>query len=1043
MLVLIVAFILSGAAGLIYESIWSRYLGLFVGHSAYAQLIVLVIFLGGMSLGAWLIGERSTRIRHPLRAYALVELVAGLLGLAFHGIFLGTTGVAYDHLFPALAGGPGVAVIKWTLAALLILPQSILLGMTFPLMTAGAIRLASRAPGQTLSLMYFANSLGAALGVLLAGFVLIEWGGLPGTLDVAGGVNLLVALIIYVGGRVLGWDAAFGVAPGSPASASVAGAPAVAAPSNAASPQAPAPVTPAGVLATDDGRIGRLLMIVAFGTAVASFIYEIAWIRMLSLVLGSATHSFELMLSAFILGLALGALLVRRHADRFRHPVRALGIVQIAMGTLALATLPVYIWTFGWTVALQDALAQTDGGYRIYAIARYALCVIVMFPATVCAGMTLPLITRTLYMSGSGERAIGRVYSINTLGSILGVALAGVVLMPVLGLKWLLVVGGLADVVLGVALLAWAWERTPFRNPALARGALVATGGLIFVIVTMTRFDPAVLSSGVFRRRAMPERGAFTILHHVDGRTATVTMKKPREGTYYTLATNGKPDASIGSEWLNAPAAGAPPISLAGDMATQVLLALSTLAHAPEARTAAVIGQGSGVTSHFMLASPVLDHLATIEIESEMIEASKHFRPMNERVFSDPRARFVVDDAKSYFAAGQRRYDVILSEPSNPWVSGVSGLFTDEFYRRVRTHLTDDGVLGQWLHLYEIDDQLVLSVLAAIDRNFDDYALYSTGGLDILVVAKARGQLRDPDWNAVAAWPRVRSDLARAVPLTAESLGRALIATRATLHPMLSVDVEPNSDYTPVLDLGAERTRYLKHRAQGIISLGSDRFDLHRALTGAPAGFGTSVAPSFQATRVTGLARGAALRAWRTGASPADSTDDQAARARQVLALLDASLASPRPPESWRSWLEMVLTAEASLHLGTAGVADEAFWRPVLAHAEKHRAPAGARAALQFLHGIAAWDWPGVIAAAPVLAAAQRANQPWVEPGVLRDGVVTAYLRQGNPAEARRWLGMLTLPNRTADPAYTLRTRLMYWYIAQASGQLEPRPGAE
>src|SRR5688572_28933330 len=140
-LLLYLVFVLSGAAGLIYESIWSRYLGLFVGHSAYAQVIVLVIFLGGMSIGALAVGRASARIRRPLLWYAWIELAVGTIGVLFHPLFTTMTGAAYDRLFPAIAGGAFVLIVRWVLAALLILPQSVLLGATFPLMTAGALRL--------------------------------------------------------------------------------------------------------------------------------------------------------------------------------------------------------------------------------------------------------------------------------------------------------------------------------------------------------------------------------------------------------------------------------------------------------------------------------------------------------------------------------------------------------------------------------------------------------------------------------------------------------------------------------------------------------------------------------------------------------------------------------------------------------------------------------------------------------------------------------------------------------------------------------------
>jgi spermidine synthase len=194
---LVAVFVVSGAAGLIYESVWSRYLGLFVGHSAYAQIIVLVIFLGGMSLGAHFASKWSDRWRSPLLWYAAVEFIVGFLAVVFHDSFLFVTQWAYDSIFPSMTGMT-LLIAKWTIASLLILPQSVLLGATFPLMSAGAIRVgrAHEAPGRLLSLLYFANSLGAAAGVLLAGFVLVEMVGLPGALLVAGFLNMIAAVIV-------------------------------------------------------------------------------------------------------------------------------------------------------------------------------------------------------------------------------------------------------------------------------------------------------------------------------------------------------------------------------------------------------------------------------------------------------------------------------------------------------------------------------------------------------------------------------------------------------------------------------------------------------------------------------------------------------------------------------------------------------------------------------------------------------------------------------------------------------------------------------
>src|SRR5580765_4801697 len=259
---LYVLFVLSGAAGLMYEATWTRYLGLFVGHDAYAQIIVLVIFLGGMSFGAGMVSRYSRRLAQPLYGYVAVEFAVGCLGLFFHDIYVVTTSWAYASVFPAVAGGWALTAVKWALASGLILPQSILLGATFPLMSAGALRLAPRRPGRTLALLYFANSLGAAAGVLVAGFWLVALAGLPGALLAAAMLNLAVAIgTLYVVQRAR--------------SAATPGAAVVA--EEMRPPQS-----------TGRVPLERVLLFASFGTAVASFIYEIDWIRMLALVLGSA-----------------------------------------------------------------------------------------------------------------------------------------------------------------------------------------------------------------------------------------------------------------------------------------------------------------------------------------------------------------------------------------------------------------------------------------------------------------------------------------------------------------------------------------------------------------------------------------------------------------------------------------------------------------------------------------------------------------------------------------------------------------------------------
>ncbi|MDQ8165561.1 MAG: spermidine synthase [Gemmatimonadota bacterium] len=995
---LTLVFILSGAAGLMYEAIWSRYLGLFVGHSAYAQVIVLVIYMGGMSAGAAIAAHRSVRIKDPLIGYAIIEVVVGLFGLFFHEIFEATTTFAYASIFPSLAGGVALTVVKWTLASLLILPQAVLLGMTFPLMTAGFLRRASSDgkahSGRVLGILYFANSLGASVGVLFAGFYLIRLVGLPGTIVAAAIINIVVGLAVF--GAVRLTEEATAV-PSAPPPPEPAAEPLAATESSPDLLQAPAVATPVAKPEFELTFLWRVLLIVAAGTALSSFVYEIAWVRMLSLVLGSATHSFELMLSAFILGLALGAFWVRNRADTFRDPIRALAVTQWAMGSLAVLTLMAYLSSFGWMAFFIQALDQNAEGYRIFTLAKYGIAMAVMLPATFCAGITLPLITRILITAGGGEKSIGAVYSVNTLGSIVGVVLAALVLMPLVGLKTLLIAGGVIDMALGTWLMFLAGrkdaETRRFAVGLIGATVVVALGGAI-----NANFDRGVLISGVFRYGTAPRPGERTgIVFYEDGRTASVSVRKSSDNSY-SIATNGKPDASLSADWFDTTSSRAT-ARLDGDESTQVLLPLTTLAHMPKAENAAVIGNGSGMSSHFLLASSALKSLVTIDIEPEMINGSRIFYPVNKRVFDDPRSQFVHDDAKSFFAASNRKFDLILSEPSNPWVSGVSGLFTDEFYQRIRTYLTPNGVFGQWLHLYEIDDALVLSVIKAVHKNFPSYNIYMTADVDILIVASNLPQLPTPDWSIYQV-PEIVADLRRFHTITPEAAQGTLLASRDALAQLIGDGTGANSDFYPLLDLNTEQARYEKRFSSGFAGLSADRFDIAALLTSTRIDPSDEPLAPLDIARVRARAVSAALR---KGRGPAVDGGDRArfrvANARWQT--LQDRMRADHAPVDWPQFLELVSAVDGDIHGGTMGWADDSFYQPVMQFLKAQNAPADAQAAVKFLRAVSSYNW--IEAAAnvdPILFAIEN-KLNWVDPDTFRDAAVVSLLKTGQYVKAR------------------------------------------
>jgi predicted membrane-bound spermidine synthase len=991
-------FVLSGAAGLFYEAVWSRYLALFVGHDAYAQILTLVIFLGGMGIGALVVSRWSHRLRDPLFGYAIVEALIGILGLAFHEVFyLPVTEWAYATLFPALGSGVSVGLAKWALAGALILPASILLGATFPLMSAGALRRLPERPGRTLSILYFTNSLGAAAGVLLAGYLLYGMVGLPGTLTAAAMLNLVVALGALVVCRVRPVTQGEEIAP---------------------QPSA----------ARDYSGLARLLLLLAAGTAIASFVYEVAWLRMLSLVMGSSTHSFELMLSAFILGLALGAWWIRRRADRLSEPLRTLAIVQLAMGGLAIVSLAFYLQSFHWMATLFSAVSRSEEGFALYSVARYLICLAIMLPTTFCAGMTLPLITRMLMAGGGGggggERAIGAIYSASTFGSILGAAATGLILLPLLGLKGTLLAGGALDLLLGVAALA-ALTRLGRPAPELrfAAGTIAVFAGLVLLLVP---WDQELLSSGVFRSGGLPGANRREILFHADGRTATVHATRMRAGGTRILSTNGKADGSLPVTWFERCDTVAPRRAFSGDDATQTLLAVLLLAHAPRAAEAAVIGLGTGMSSHLLLASPQLSRLTTVEIEPAMLAGARSFYPVNRRVYDDPRSRIVLDDARSFFAGANVRLDLMLSEPSNPWVSGVSGLFTTEFYAAIRRYLAPGAVFGQWLQTYELSDGLVLSVLSAVHRNFEDYRVYLMDGGNLLVVATPTGRLSKPDWS-VTRLPALQHDLCRFLPMREAALDRVLLIDRAGLEPLLEGNTQVNSDFYPVLDLGAEQARFLRGSAMGMVGLGNGVLDyIGDPALRATSWDGDTTSVLVLTPRVRQMLRAVQLR---RGWIDAGYTDDPAASERYLYRTWTAGAASSSPPANWKSWTSDFWTLRGTLTGGSAPP-DSNFFALAAGYAERSVAPRPVRAAIDFGAALARRDLAGAAASADPLLAEARAGRFWIPADDLLDGSVRALLATGNVAAARAAHDMLR--RRTTRAPGDLRLALLRAYLERA-----------
>ena len=767
---LISLFFLSGIAGLIYETIWSHYLKLFLGHAAYAQTLVLAIYMGGMAAGAWIAQIRLKEKSHLLTRYAVVAIMLGAAALLFHDFFLWYQNISYAVILPFLDKQISVHIYQWISSAVIILPQSMLLGATFPYMTAGFLRCFPNAGGRNIALLYFANTMGASVGVLLSGFYLMGRVGLHGTIVTAGIIDMFVGVTVLLLYRL--------VSVTETKEGFVA-------------PDAGADRPPATAGLHDMNRRSLALLVISGATAASSFMYEIGWIRMLSLVLGSSTHSFELMLSTFILGLALGSFFIRNRLDRLRSVPHALVLAQVIMGISALFSILTYGRMFHLMEFFMGALRGNDHGYFFFNIAADTVCMLVMLPSTICAGMVLPLIIHLFYRSGSGEANVGKVYSINTLGGIFGIIISVWLLMPAIGVRLLVIIGGIIDIAIGIGVL-YSFRET--EHDILKRYLPAVCVVAVVISVPFGRIDPALAASGVFRNGTIARD--IRIVSHKDGRTATVSLYRNCDNL--VLCTNGKPDAAVNVRG-----------GICGDEYTMALCGVLPMAITIDHARAAIIGMGSGMTVHYLLYDSTLAGVDIIEIEPEMAKAARRIGNKVAQAFTDPRASLHIDDAKSFLATCNRTYDIIVSEPSNPWVSGVSGLYSREFFARIKNHLNDDGILVQWFHRYESDLSIVASIFRALREHFPNCHFYFSGSDCITIAAKSPSvDLRLK--RDVFSIPRLAKRLGEMGFTSCADLSALRFSSEKTMDALTALSpAPPNSDYAPYVDLNAVKYRFI------------------------------------------------------------------------------------------------------------------------------------------------------------------------------------------------------------------------------------------
>ncbi|HHX15376.1 MAG TPA: fused MFS/spermidine synthase [Fibrobacter sp.] len=762
-------FALSGVAGLIYEGSWARYLKFLLGHASYGQVLTLCIYMGGLAIGSFIAGKLVVKLKRPLRAYAITELFIGIGGLLYHPIYIQLTNFFYDSSWSMSLSVRGAETVKVFLAIGSTLPIAIGLGMTFPFIAAGLMRRDKDSGEISLPKLYFTNSLGAAIGILIASYLLIPSFGNQSTLNIAASINFFLAIAFWV----IDSDSVVIAQNKRPKRAS----------------KAPAFVHETNRLPMPPKKIWFWIAAI---TGLTSFIYEVLWIRLLSLLMGSSSHSFDQMLSAFIFGLAIGSAASGKLIKK-DHLI-LLSAAQILMGFFALCTL--YFHEPFWMVMNQSnqIFNQTSAGYASWSIFKYILSVFWMVPTSFFAGMTLPLITIILTRAFKSESPIGKVYGFNTIGSILGSILAALILIPILQLKWTLATAALLDMAIGVLLLVI--YRKKFRYSVLFYITII----LMILPLSVMNFKPDVITSGIFRIYKALESDDSTIVRN--GKTATISFHESE--VHWYIKTNGKADASMSKNRE---------VPIGGDELTQAATAFIPMAMRNEPYDAAMVGFGSGMGAHYLLSDPLLKKLDCIEIEEEMMNLAKGFMPYNERGYLDPRINIYIDDARTFFHTHKQKYDVIVSVPSNPWVSGVSSLFSHEFYSQMKRYLKPGAQWVQWIQTYEFNDLLFLHILKALHQSFNYVVLYQAPEEPDVIIIASDSPVRQQYINRFQTDSVIQKELARIQRPWYFFGEQNFLFTTEMISPILE-KVSPNSEFMPMVDNKAEEARFIHSQVE-------------------------------------------------------------------------------------------------------------------------------------------------------------------------------------------------------------------------------------
>jgi spermidine synthase len=777
-----VCFVLSGATGLIYEVLWARMLGLVFGATTFAISAVLAAFMGGLALGSAWAGKLAARIKRPLRAYGIIEIGVALYALAVPLLF---RSVDYFYAFIWEQIHPGFYAFnlwRFVLSCLVLLVPTTLMGATLPVLSAALLRSTDHKP-TAVTRLYTCNLVGAIIGTVAAGFLLLPSFGIRLTIFTAAAINFIIGVAAIIIDRR--------DERSSPTRESDEQAEALVETSDSITGEHGSEVeepSPSGLLNLEGSR--RFWLTCAAVSGFVTISTQVAWTRVLTMIIGSSTYAFSIVVALFLLGLATGASLVagKKMTTDLRRSVMN---IELATAIILFLSLWITNYTPGLLIELGTRL-QVNSWLGLLSLQIIIAGLLILVPA-ILMGMIMPLVL--VWASNAGRasvRLVGRSYAVNTLGAISGAFLTGFVLIPKMSTRFtILFAAMMCSILAGFAYRPSRRDVDVDLRRSLAIGASVVLALVLFAVAPRVRLDD--LSKGAYdllvRMRANPQlieaasEGRTVspetnrLLWYREGPTATVSVRE--DWGVRSMAINGRTNASDHA-----------------DMPTQVILGQLPILLAPRAETGLIVGYGSGVSVGSMLQSEIKS-LECVELEPTAIEAGSFFNHVNNQPLGDPRLRVIIDDARTYLRVNPTIYDVIVSEPSHPWVPGVANLFTQEFFELGRSRLRDDGVFVQWVQIYQLSTESLRSVLATFKSVFPHVMIFrvegATKGKD-LILAGSRHPLTLASVGERMQTERVAKELSRININTPGDLDAWFICDEMQLGPAVDTAVINTDD---------------------------------------------------------------------------------------------------------------------------------------------------------------------------------------------------------------------------------------------------------